>query len=290
MKKIVSLISLMFVAGLTACTNDSVEDNTLDENTRNVTLNFGMSSDFAPITRGSSNLSDFLSYINVYFYNEGTHSVEKSASQTSNKAGFGTMTVGLSKATYTVWAAGTSTEPTITNNEILSYPDDIVEDTFVGYGAINTNTQSLYSMNLNRAVAKICVLLTDVNIPTNVTKIRITHNGYTKYDLHTGCYDSNSNGEHIILYDTDKVNDEFSFLVFADAKSNSSEANAEKITFTMDALDANNDIVESKTFENVPVRPNYVTTYTGAFYADKYFDFSINSDSDWSVTSYDKTF
>ena len=137
MKKIVSLISLMFAVALTACNNDSdIESVDLKSGEKLVTLSFGMNSDYAPITRGSSNLADFLGYLKVYFYNNSTKEVQKTISQTSDKSGFGTMSVGLSNASYNIWAAGTTSNPTITNVDKMNMPNEgtiLVNSTYYNY-------------------------------------------------------------------------------------------------------------------------------------------------------------
>ena len=57
----------------------------------------------------------------------------------------------------------------------------------------------------------------------------------------------------------------------------------------LQALDANDVVLETRTFENVPMHANYVTTYTGKLFSDYYVPFTINVSSEWTGNS-NKTF
>jgi hypothetical protein len=50
---------------------------------------------------------------------------------------------------------------------------------------------------------------------------------------------------------------------------------------TIEALDSNDDVIQSRYFEDVPLRNNYKTTYRGTFFTDQAAAATFTVD-DWS--------
>lgn len=291
MKRLFYLLAIVSVM-LCSCNSEEADNKVQKEELNYVTLDFGMSQDYAPITRGTTpTLAEMFSCLKICLISTTNDADRIYVSQSNTDAHFGSVTVGVPNKSYFVWACGCAAEPTIADNHLLSYPNNKVADTFVKYIGLNPTQTSSLTIDLSRAVGKFVLTLTDTSIPSAVTKIRLKHSGGSaRYELKNGCH----NYDDITTVYTEDYTDfstmSFEFLTFADMdNSHINETKTEKLTVVVEALDANDAVLETRTFENVPMHANYVTTYTGKLFSDYYVPFTINVSSEWTG-NYNKTF
>ena len=137
-------------------------------------------------------------------------------------------------------------------------------DTFYYYGdlVVTSEVQS-YDLTLTRAVAMFRMVLTDDEIPSTVTKFKFYYTGGSSTFSPSAGYGCVNTEEDVLT----------------------------KLTVT--ALDANDNTVKERVFENVPVTRNQITRYTGSFFGNggsgqtSDGTFRLTADPNWdSVNGY----
>lgn len=284
MKRLMYLFALFSVLVISSCSNELNEAPESESNELiYTTFNMGFDLQYQPITRGVAGLSDVISYLYLALKNTSTNTYTEVAQQ-STDADFGTITVGLKSVNHIVTAIGSAGSPTINSDKILSYPDDIVEDTYFYFlNTYNPATTPTQSVALRRVVAMVKINFTDDAIPTKVAKIRFTHSGYTRYSIVSGGPASGSNGSHVVEVAASTTKKEYSFMCFSSMSGQTMAANAEKINVTVEAIDSDNKVLWSKDISDVPIQCNYITTYSGSVFSDNYNDFTVTVDNSWGT-------
>ena len=208
-------------------------------------------------TRAATDITELCSRLNIAIFDADGTKV-KTVAQKEGDASFGTVALTLAAGTYqlVVIAHNGEGSATITSTEKVTFPNNKVTDTFYYYGdLVVTSEMQSYDLTLSRAVAMFRMVLTDDEIPSTVTKFKFYYTGGSSTLPHT---------EEDVLT---------------------------KLTVT--ALDANDNTVKERVFENVPVTRNQVTRYTGSFFGSggsgqtSDGTFRLTADPDWdSVNGY----
>ena len=159
-------------------------------------------------------------------------------------------------------------------------------DTFYYYGdlVVTSEVQS-YDLTLTRAVAMFRMVLTDDEIPSTVTKFKFYYTGGSSTfspSAGYGCVNSKQT-------EIRPVTDDGLYEIFT--LPHTEEDVLTKLTVT--ALDANDNTVKERIFENIPVTRNQITRYTGSFFGNggsgqtSDGTFRLTADPDWdSVNGY----
>ena len=281
-------ILIAILAVLAACEKpilgeDAVGDSPTDAN---VILRFTQFEQEA-FTRAATDITSLCSRLNIAIFNsEGTK--VKTVAQKEGDSDYGTVALSLAEGTYqlVVIAHNCEGSATITSTEKVTFPNNKVTDTFYYYGdlVVTSETQN-YDLTLTRAVAMFRLVLTDENIPSAVAKFKFYYTGgsstFSPKDGY-GCV--NSKQTEIRTVASDGVYEIFTL-------PHTEEDVLTKLTVT--ALDANDNTVKERIFENVPVVRNQVTRYTGSFFGNGgggetgSGDFRMTADPDWdSVNGY----
>ncbi|KWW27272.1 MAG: hypothetical protein F083_3045, partial [bacterium F083] len=166
------------------------------------------------------------------------------------------------------------------------FPNNKVTDTFYYYGdLIVTSEVQSYDLTLTRAVAMFRLVLTDEEIPSTVAKFKFYYTGgsstFSPKDGY-GCVNSKQTEIRAV---TDGVT---TFDIFT--LPHTEDDVLTKLTVT--ALDANDNTVKERIFENIPVTRNQITRYTGNFFGSgggqtSDGTFRLTADPDWdSVNGY----
>ena len=291
MKKYLFIALAVLVA---ACEKPILDEDVVSMKEANVILHmtqyeqeaFGNSGNRAA-TRAATDITELCSRLNIAIFDaEGTK--VKTVAQKEGDASFGTVALTLAAGTYqlVVIAHNAEGSATITSTEKVTFPNNKVTDTFYYYGdlVVTSEVQS-YDLTLTRAVAMFRMVLTDEEIPSTVTKFKFYYTGGSSTfspSVGYGCV--NSKQTEIRTVSDDGVYEIFTL-------PHTEEDVLTKLTVT--ALDANDNTVKERVFENVPVTRNQITRYTGSFFGNggsgQSTDgtFRLTADPDWdSVNGY----
>ena len=180
---------------------------------------------------------------------------------------------------------------TITSTEKVTFPNNKVTDTFYYYGdLVVTAEQQTYDLTLTRAVAMFRLVLTDESIPENVAKLKFYYvGGSSTFSPADGYGCVNSKQTELRTVPAGSA-DGITFEIYT--LPHTEEDVLTKLTVT--ALDANDNTVKERVFENVPVIRNQMTRYTGSFFGEgggggsiSSGSFHMTADPDWdSVNGY----
>lgn len=242
-------------------------------------------------TRAATDITDLCTRLNIAIF-DGDGTKVKTVAQKDTDSDFGTVALTLAPGTYhlVVIAHNCDGSATITSEEKVTFPNNKVTDTFYYDGdlVVTSDVQS-YNLTLTRAVAMFRLVLTDEEIPSNVAKLKFYYTGgsstFSPKDGY-GCVNSKQTEVRTVPAD---IVSGMSFDIYT--LPHTEEDVLTKLTVT--ALDANDNTVKERVFENVPVIRNQITRYTGSFFGSggsgQQSDgtFRMTADPDWdSVNGY----
>ena len=238
-------------------------------------------------TRAATDITDLCTRLNVAIFDADGTKV-KTVAQKDTDSNFGTVALTLTAGTYqlVVIAHCCDGSATITSTEKVTFPNNKVTDTFYYYGdLVVTDSQQSYDLTLTRAVAMFRLVLTDEEIPSNVARLKFYYTGGSSTfspSAGYGCVNSKQT-EYRTVAPGLSVFDIYTL-------PHTEEDVLTKLTVS--ALDANDNTVKERIFENVPVTRNQITRYTGSFIGNgggttSDGTFRLTADPDWdSVNGY----
>ncbi|MCR5132229.1 MAG: FimB/Mfa2 family fimbrial subunit [Prevotella sp.] len=234
-------------------------------------------------TRAGSNVGEACTRINLAVFSDG--SKVKTINQLSTEENFGTMTVSLQPGTYTIVIIAHSGEgnATITSPEEIKFANNKVTDTFSYVETINVEDSQNREVVLQRVVAKFQLCTTD-NVPEGVSELTFkytggssTLNGQTGY----GCVNSRQTETRVVTSEMKGKPGVFDIYSFPHAET-------DELKITITATDAEGNQLLEKVFENVPIKKNQITRYTGEFFGDSQpaesGNFKLSVENEWSGT------
>ena len=272
MKKTIFTVLCVLGVGLTACTSE--EQISVAKEDTTVTLSFeGIKFDMQPMgTRAT--IAESASRLDVWVYENGSE--VEAVHQTSSDSGFGTVSLTLNNTkTYTLYAlAHKATTACTLAGGIISFPDDKPKESFFYTNTFSPATTTSINAEMSRITGKFTLQTTDA-VPDDVDHVQfIIGNTALRYGVDGTL--SNITARTVDFPNITRKADStcsFSFNILA------SDAVADfEITATAYASD--NSIIETKTFDAVPIRNNYRTTYTGAFFTTSEFSMTFTC-ADW---------
>ena len=239
-------------------------------------------------TRAATDITELCTRLNIAIFSADGTKV-KTVAQKDTDSDFGTVALTLAAGTYrlVVIAHNCDGSATITSEEKVTFPNNKVTDTFYYDGdlVVTSDVQS-YDLTLTRAVAMFRLVLTDEEMPSSVSKFKFYYTGgsstFSPKDGY-GCVNSKQTEIRTVAGDVT------TFDIYT--LPHTEEDVLTKLTVT--ALDANDNTVKERVFENVPVIRNQITRYTGSFFgsggSSQQSDgtFRMTADPDWdSVNGY----
>lgn len=200
--------------------------------------------------------------------------------QTSSDANYGTVTMTLNKTkTYTLYAiAHKAADACELTNGIIAYPDDKVKESFFYSTTFTPATTASINCEMNRITGKFTLQTTDA-VPAEVDHFRFTI-ANTGIRFNAATQSPAEVTERIVDFTSISRNKTDNTCSFA-CQILSTTAASSNFTITATAYRSDNSIVETKTFENVPIRNNYRTTLSGAFFTSSALSLSFTA-SDWN--------
>lgn len=235
-------------------------------------------------TRGAVYIGDYFSRLAVQLFDaDGQKVWSQSKTQNRDDDDFGTLNVGLKTGTYTVVAVGHSSPvtPTIKSTELVQFTAKNGvknSDTFCHYGQVTIDEDGGYhELKMNRVTAMVTFEFTDEVMPENFAGLKVEYTGGSaNFAPRTGqgCTKSNQSetrGNRATQYQV------FTFPYM------SSEG---VLKMTLSALDADGNVLTTKTLTDVPVTRNRITRCTGVLFGEGDFDiyqttFGITVNTDW---------
>lgn len=187
--------------------------------------------------------------------------------QDNGSEGYGTFQATLDKGNYRIVCIGYDKDyaASISAQGTVSFEQDYVPMTFLcsEQFSVNNETPTLKKIVLKRIISSFYITMLDM-IPSNLAKIRIkSEGGGTAFDVSTGFTTQLNKRDYCIAIPSELTGSEgltlSSHLFLPDL-----EATA---TYCIEALDAEDNVIGSKTFLNVPLKRNTITEYTGNFFS-----------------------
>ena len=260
------------VACMTSCSQMEEPEATKDDPAQ-VFITFSPY-DIAPMTRAATSIATIATKLDVWIYESGSEVA--AVHQSSSDVGFGSVSLTLDKTkTYTLYAIAHKADGATLSDGVITFTDDKVTHAMYYSTTFSPATTTSLSCLMTRIVALFRLTITD-DIPADCKKVRFTiSNVFDRWNVSTG-------GTHqldrtsVINYGGTAAN--FSvYAITTDAQT--------LHTVTVTALDASDGELQTRTFENVPLRNGYRTQYTGTFFIDTSTSATFTVESDW--TDYD---
>lgn len=256
-------IAILLLAVL-ACEKMTVGTEEGTEEQGNVVLHFSaFQTDMQ--TRAIQPVSSVFSKLAIMMFDsEGNKVFSKTKTQSNDEDNFGTVVLSTGEGTYTLIAVGHSgyNTPSIALDKVSFTTKDGLRntDTFYYYGTITvSNDVEHHDLVMIRATAMFRLQLSDETLPAGVTKLHFkTTGGSADFNPQDGLGCTNSTQEE----DRAVTSNSRVFEVFTFPKS----VSGSKVKIIVTALDANDNVLKTRTFIDVPVKANYITTYTGNFF------------------------
>lgn len=282
------LLIAAFVAGLACgCSKDEPEQSGTNivigqpEWDDTITISFARPYTITPMesphTRTATSIATICTHLDVWIVN-GTDTI--AVHQSNTDAGFGTVTAVLDKRkTYQLYAVAhkCGDDATLTDG-IIAFPDDKVTHAMVYSGTVTPASATNLSAEMTRIVAQLRLETTDA-IPDEAKKMRFTISDvYNRWNVTTGGTNKLDRTSEVNI-SSKNANGAATFMVYAittDAETTH--------TVTVQALDANDAVLQTRTFSGVTLRNGYRTTYRGSFFINTDFT-STFTVADW--TDYD---
>ena len=273
-----AVAAIMTAAVMTiACSNDSDDLTSGDDFTAGdgsavakteVTLTFSPYT-MEAMTRTATSIASVVTHLDVWLV-EGSNTT--AIHQTSSDAGFGTITATLDKTkTYTLYAIGHKADGATLSDGVIAFTDDKVTHSMFYSTTFSPATTTSLSCLMNRIVADFRLEITD-DIPTSAVKFRFTiASVFDRWNVSTGGTHQLDRVSTINYGGTSAI-----FNVYAIVTDASTTHD-----IIVEALDENDDVVQSRTFADVPLRNGYKTNYRGTFFIDSSVSASFTVD-DWN--------
>ena len=268
MKKL--FIMVCAVAMLTACSSDNGEEPRVkSEEFADVVLTFSPYEQSA-MTRAATSVATVVTHLDVWLYESGSEVA--AIHQSSSDDGFGTITATLDKTkTYTLYAIGHKADGATLSDGVISFTDDKVTHSMFYSTTFSPATATNLSCLMTRIVADFRLEITD-EIPTSAVKFRFTVSGvYDRWNVTTGATHGIDRVSTINYGGTSSIFNVYAITTDAQTLH----------TITVEALDENDQEVQTRTFADVPLRNGYKTNYRGTFFIDTpmTMTFTVN---DWN--------
>ena len=166
---------------------------------------------------------------------------------------------------------------TLSSPTSATYGDNIVMDTFAATQAVNITSNNAVNLSatLNRIVSAVVVKSSD-NRPNDVTRMRITCSGGDKsFNPNTGLA-IEDNGFVRVLNFSSSAGSPTNIGIYLFLATDEQE-----VDVTVEMLNANGDVLFSRSAENVPLKRNRITSLTGTLFSNTGVMSSFQVNGSW---------
>lgn len=291
----VFIFSAILLMAATSCSNESestVVENNPSHATAPVTVrfnDFSVNQDDFPsgssTHRAAQNVVNYsgVGVVTLAFYADEVEMYKTTQLRTDHTTytTFGEFTCNLPIGTYTLVAVARGysegDEFTLTSPTVAAYASERPRETFVATQNVTvaSATPLDLSVTLSRISAKLNVNSTDGR-PANATKIRTTFSGGGKSFNPTTGLTLNNGGFTQTNNPKTAVNSSIDVGLFPLLHTDE-----QTMTVTIEALDADNQVLISKVVPDVPFKRNKVTTLRGAVFTPSTSSAALKVETDW---------
>lgn len=256
---------------LVGCSEQSEQTEQSDELTK-VSLSFSPYEQeaMARTTRAASSIASIVTHLDVWIYESGSEVAD--IHQTSADDDFGSLSVTLNKTkTYTLYAVGHKADGATLSDGIISFTDDKVSHSMFYSTTFSPATTTSLSCLMQRIVADFRLEITD-DIPAECKSLRFTISDvFDRWNVTTGGTHQLNRVSTISYGGTSAIFNVYAIVTDAQTTHD----------ILVEALDANGDVLQSRTFAAVPLRNGYKTNYKGTFFIDTPMSMNFIVD-DWN--------
>lgn len=285
---LLALLSIVFAASCQQSVSDDVAED-VETGGNNVKISIAQIEQVpfnspANIVRASDVKQVCSRILFAVYTSDGTKKM--SEAQSSTDKDFGKFSTNLENGKYRIVVLAYNCKYNPTN---LADPDKInfgnnrkMSDTFLWSEEVTVENSLEKNVTLKRAVAMFRLKTTD-NIPSNVVKMKFHYTGGSSTInaiTGKGCVKSQQD-ETFAVTETGKPG---TFEVYTFPRDDSNVLN-----MTITALDANENPIATRVFEDVPITLNKVTQYEGAFFTGEgsgsgNITFNVTVEDEWDGT------
>ena len=259
------VIVAMFMGLMTGCSSDNDEQRVAEPT--EVTLTFSPYT-MEAMTRTATSIASIVTHLDVWVVN-GSDVIASHTTNTDD--GFGTVSMTLDKTkTYTLYAiAHRGAEAATLTDGVISF-DKVTHSMFYTTTFSPATTTSL-SCLMTRIVADFRLEITD-DIPDECKSFRFTVNGiYDRWNVTTGGTHELDRTSVVAYNGTSAIFNVYAIVTDAQTTHD----------ITVEALDADEAVIQTRVFSDVPLRNGYKTNYRGTFFIDTPMSMSFTV-NDWN--------
>ena len=253
---------------LTACSSDNGEEFGVMSEPTDVQMTFSPY-EMEAMTRTATSVASVVTHLDVWLVSGGD---VIALQQTKDDADFGSLTVTLNKTkTYTLYAVGHKADGATLSDGVISFTDDKVTHSMFYSTTFSPATTTNLSCLMTRIVADFRLEITD-DFPAECKSLRFTISDvFDRWNVTTGGTHQLDRVSTINYNGTSAI-----FNVYAITTDTQTTHD-----ITVEALDADEAVIQTRTFADVPLRNGYKTNYRGTFFIDTpmTMSFTVN---DWN--------
>lgn len=293
MNKLTSWLSILLTVLLVAACekpniNDDEEETEEQPDRVKLTLKvagFDMTG-FDVQSRASKNIADLCSRIDVAAYSPDGTRITK-VSQDNSDDDFGTVTLSLPEGKCRIIALAHSCTgaATTTARNKITFPNNKVTDTFYYSEELDVSAEQQKQIQMHRAVAAFRLIVKE-KTPSSVTQMKFYYTGGSStFDGVEGVGCVKSRQTEIRPVTSDAYTGESQYMIYTFPHSDLTPL---KIVVT--AQDAAGNAVKEVTFEDVPIKVNQITQYTGNFFESNggsgtRSGYTFYTDDEWTIAN-----
>ena len=248
------------------------------DDTEVVTLTFRQKYTTEPMSKAA--IDEMVTRLDVYLIC-GTEVMEFHQDKTVDEA-FGVISATLNKTkTYNLYAVGhKGASPVTLEDNVFSFVNNKVTETLFNATTFTPSYASNLNITMDRVIGQFRFIIQDA-LPENMYKIKFSVSD-TGLGMNLQGNPANM-GTKVSEFVNPSTNTDGStlFKIYCIATNT-----VETVDVTVTAYDDEDNVIEEKTFEDVPLRRGYVTTYKGTFFVSTNLSFSFTCSSEW--TNYDE--
>ena len=255
---------------LTGCTKNDVEEPKNSDLVEMTMYFTRFQFEQEGMTRASS-VTDYITRLDIWISDGETTTAYNQATETE---GFGSLSLTLNKnKIYTMYAvAHKGSAPATLSDGVVSFQDDKVTHSFFYSETFQPTKDMAKVCPMDRIVAMFMLSTTDA-VPEDVKKVRITlGNVFTRWNVAGYGVNAIDKVSTISITST-KPNGTVDLMTYGIVTNENTNH-----TVLVEALDANEAVLQTQTFENVPLRNGYRTIATGSFFTDAPSSFSFTAE------------
>ena len=289
LKTIRVFLFAIFALTLFSCEKAVFDDEPTSEANANVILRVS-SLEQIPFntndTRAQQDITELCTRLNFVIFDSQGNKV-KTLAQKESDSSFGTASFTLDEGSYqlVIIAHNSDGTATVTAADKITFPNNIVSDTFYYYGTLVVGSEAqTHDLQLRRAVSMFRLTLT-APLSSAVHKLKFYYTGGSSTFSAVSGYGCVQSRQTVTLT-VGSGQQTFDVFTFPHEES-------DVLKMTITALDAQDNAIDERVFEEVPVTRNQITRYTGNLFGgsgngsgnENTSNIRMTADGEWAATN-----